>query len=139
MINRNDMPALRVKMCALAEQVAAAFDVDLDYSDRSVRDVDRILGQLHDEYRRTNSDDGLQGIALEFGAYLVTVLDRHRGPVVWKRDHPDFGTDTFPVEWRGATLFPVGWCLKRIIDGPGEDLVSKWQALVLSRGESGAK
>jgi len=135
MIDRDDMPALRVKLCSLAEQVAAAFDVELDYSERSIQDVDGILGQLHDEYRRTKSEEGLQGIALEFGAYLVSVLERHRGPVLWRRDHPDLGADTFPMEWRGATLFPVGWCLKRIIDGPGDDLVSKWQALVLSRTE----
>lgn len=36
-------------------------------------------------------------------------------------------------------LFPVGWCLKRIIDGPGDDVVSKWKALVVNRdGESTA-
>jgi hypothetical protein len=139
MVNRNDMPALRAKMCALAEQVAAAFDIELDYSERSVEDVDGILGELHDEYRRTKSDEGLQGIALQFGAYLVTVLERHRGPVVWKRDHPDIGTDTFPVEWRGTTLFPFGWCLKRIIDGPGDDLVSKWQALILAHSDPAAR
>ena len=137
MIARDDMPALRAKMCSLAEQVAAAFDVELDYSERSIQDVDHILGQLHEEYRRTKSEDGLQGIALEFGAYLVSVLERQRGPVLWKRDHADYGTDTFPVEWRGATLFPVGWCLKRILDGPSDDLLSKWQSLVLSRSDSG--
>jgi hypothetical protein len=126
MINRDDKPALRAKMCSLAEQVAAAFDVKLDCSERSIRDVDRILGQLHEEYRRTRSEEGLRGIALEFGAYLVSVLEQHRGPVLWKRDHPDLGADTFPVEWRSTTLFPVAWCLKRILDGPGDDLVFKW-------------
>jgi hypothetical protein len=117
--------------------------VTLDYSERSVHDVERILGEIHDverilgeiheEYRRTKSEEGLQGLALEFGAYLVSVLEKHRGPVIWKRDHPDFGEDAFPLEWRGTTLFPVGWCLKRIVDGPGDDIVSKWKALILNR------
>lgn len=103
MIDRNDMLTLRTKMCELAEQVARGFGVTLDYSERSVRDVERILGEIHTEYRRTKSEEGLQGLALEFGAYLVSVLEKHRGPVVWKRDHPDFGEDAFPLEWRGAT------------------------------------
>src|SRR5688572_23770756 len=99
MIDRNDMPKLRIKMCDLAEQVSSGFGVTLDYSERSVDDVERILGEVHDEYRRTKSEEGLQGLALEFGAYLVSVLEKHRGPVVWKRDHPEFGEDAFPLEW----------------------------------------
>ncbi|MGL6074090.1 MAG: hypothetical protein ACRC8S_08015 [Fimbriiglobus sp.] len=134
----SDMPTLRVKMCSLAEQVAAALDVKLDYSERSIQDVDRILGQVHDEYRRTGNDEGIQGIALEFAAYLVSVLEKHRGPVLWERDHPELGADTYPVEWRGATLFPFGWCLKRLLDGPDDDLVSKWQTLVVSRDKPSA-
>lgn len=135
MIDCNDMPALRAKMCSLAEQVADAFKVKLDYSDRSIQDVDHILGQIHLEYRRTKSMDGIHGIALEFGAYLVSVLEQHRGPVLWERDHSELGCETFPVQWRDKTLFPVNWCLKRIIDGPNDNLVSKWQALVLSHSE----
>jgi hypothetical protein len=133
MIDRNNMPQLQLKMCSLAEQVAGGFGVKLDYSEKSIRDVDRILGEVHEEYRRTKSEEGLQGLALEFGAYLVSVLQKHRGPIVWERDHPEFGRDAFPLQWRGATLFPVAWCLKRIIDGPGDDLVSKWQALIVQR------
>jgi hypothetical protein len=130
MIDRNDMPKLRVKMCELAEQVAEGFGVTLDYSERSVHDVERILGEIHEDYRRNKSEEGLQGLAVEFGAYLVSVLEKHRGPVVWKRDHPDFGEDAFPLEWRGTTLFPVRWCLNRIVDGPGENIAFKWKALI---------
>lgn len=135
MIDRNDMHELRSKMCKLAEQVAGAFGVTLDYSERSVRDVERILGEIHQEYRRTKSEEGLQGLALEFGAYLVSVLEKHRGPVVWKRDHFEFGEDAFPLEWRGTTLFPVDWCLKRIVDGPVDDIEFKWKALIVNRDE----
>jgi hypothetical protein len=77
----------------------------------------------------------LQGIALEFGAYIIRVIEQHFGPVDWQRDHPSFGEDSFPLYWRETTLFPVGWCLKRILDGTGDDVWSKFQTLVLDRDQ----
>lgn len=135
---KDEMTKLREKLCGLAEQVARGFDIQLDYSDDSVRQVEFILGQIHEEFVKTREEEGLFGIALELGAYLATVLERHHGPIQWKRDHPEIGKESFPLDWNGTTLFPVGWCLKRMMDGPGDDVVSKWQVLVLARG-SGTK
>ncbi len=138
-IKQDEMAKLRTKMCGLAEQIAGAFDVKLDYTDASVKDVERLLGEMHDEYLRTKLDDGLRGIALEFAAYLVTVIERNYGPVDWQRDHETIGKDSFPLNWNGVTLFPYGWCLKRIFDGPGDDIVSKWQVCILERSGGSAK
>jgi len=123
----------RDRLCVLAEQIATAFGYTLDYSEASIAQVDAILGQLHDEYLSTQDDDGLLGIALEFGAYLITIIERHYGPVLWKRDHPEVGEESFPVEWNGTTLFPVAWCYKRITDGPGDAIVAKWQTILKFR------
>jgi hypothetical protein len=131
--NENEMVKLRVKMCGLAERIAQAYGVTLDYSHDSVSDVERILGELHDEYRDSGNEHGIFGIALEFGAYLVAVIERHHGPIDWKRDHETFGKQSFPLLWKDTTLFPVGWCLKRIMDGPSDDILSKWQVCVLAR------
>jgi hypothetical protein len=131
-IPRNDMAQLKAKLCELAEQIARDdFGTPLDYSVKSIQKVERILRAIHDEYCRTDSDDGLYGIALEFGAYLVAVIERHFGPAVWERDHPEFGKDAFPLRWRDSTLFPVEWCMKRMIDGPGDNVWSKFQVLVV--------
>jgi hypothetical protein len=132
-MSSNEIEALRVKLCSLAEQVAASFGVSLDYTDASVETVEYILGKLHNQYLRSNSEEGLFGLALEFGAYLVSVLQRHHGAAIWQRDHVEFGVNSLPVQRRDATLFPVNWCMKRIIDGPADDIVSKWQAFVLAR------
>ena len=127
-----DAMELKESMSVLAERIASeAFAKRLDYSIESVHEVEAILAVLHDEYINTHSEDGLHGIALEFGAYLVKLIERNFGPVNWIRDHADFGQDSFPLDWRGHTLFPVAWCIKRIIDGPGDNVWSKFQILVL--------
>ena len=98
---------------------------------------------IHKDYKKTRSENGLQGIALEFGAYIVRVTEQHFGPAEWERDDASLGKDTFPLRWRGTTIFPVGWRLKRIVNGPGDTprersqlLLSGKQQLAASVGRS---
>jgi hypothetical protein len=136
MPNRSSTAELKDKMSALAERIALeGFKIKLDYSVESIKQVESILAKLHKDYKRTRSEDGLQGIALEFGAYIVKVIEKHFGSVTWERDHPSIGQDTFPLQWRGTTLFPFGWCMKRILDGPGDDVWFKFHALILKHND----
>jgi hypothetical protein len=73
----------------------------------------------------------LRGIALEFGSYIVKVIERHFGSAEWQRDHETFGKDSFPLRWQDKIIFPYQWCMKRIFDGPGDDVWFKFKALVL--------
>jgi hypothetical protein len=133
-LGREDMPAIKARMCSLAERIAKeSYGIRLDYSPASIERVEEILASIHNDFRKTGSTDGLKGIALEFGAYTVTVIEMHFGPAVWKRDHPEFGKDSFPLHWQGSTIFPFGWCEKRIMDGPGDNVWTKFQELVLRR------
>lgn len=126
------MQQLKDKMSALAERIGQeGFATNLDYSVESIKQLEQILGALHDDYKSTHSEEGLQGIALEFGAYIVKVIERHFGSAEWQRDHESFGKDTFPLQWRGSTLFPFQWCMKRLLDGPGDDVWLKFKVLVL--------
>jgi hypothetical protein len=128
------LPALRKQLVALALQIGENEGYPLDFSPQSVQEVEAILASLHEYYVQTKNEDGLFGIALEFGAYLIEVIERNYPPKGrWRRDHPDLGKNTFPFEWRGATIFPVAWCQKRIWDGPGDDVVSKFEMLVVQR------
>lgn len=130
--SNEDIETLMQEMNDSAHEVAAAFDVTLDYSDDSIRGVESILGQLHDEYVETGDDSGLRGIALFYAAYIGEVIRRKGLGGSWKRHHPEFGDNTFPFSWNGAELFPANWCEKRIFEGPQDDVVSKYQVLVLS-------
>lgn len=132
-----NLTELKRKLSALAMDIAEAFGIDLDHSLSSVEHVEEILGQLHDEYQKTGNDDGLAGVALECGAYIIEVIERNYESGTWKRDHGQFGNDSFPYEWRGSTIFPYGWCMKRIFDGPGDDVWVKFQSIVMRNGTTG--
>jgi len=125
---------IQPKLCGLAERIALeSFNTKLDYSVDSIRRVERILSTVHDSYRKTRSDDGLNGIALEFAAYIVSVIQRHFGPAEWERDCKTFGADAFPLHWRGSSIYPYAWCQKRIFDGSADDVWFKFQAIVLGK------
>ena len=125
---------LQIRLTDLALQVAReGFGKRLDFSTDSIREVESILAAVHEEYVKTQNEEGLNGIALEFGAYIATTIQRNTGEGVLERDHPEFGEASFPFHFGGGTLFPYGWCVKRIFDGPADDIWSKYRALVLER------
>ena len=124
MSKTKNMETLKEELSALAERIARkGFNIELNYSIDSVRQVEQILAEIHKEYNRTKNDDGIRGIALEFAAYIVKVIEQHFHKGIWKRDHPEFGRETFPYSW----------CLKRIVDGSQDDVWSKFQSLVISK------
>jgi hypothetical protein len=136
MTNRPPAKDVQPKLCGLAERIASEhFHTHLDYSADSIQQVESILAKFHDDYRKTRSDEGLNGVALEFAAYIVTVIQRHFGPAEWERDCQSFGQDAFPLHWRGGSVYPYSWCQKRIFDGPADDVWFKFQAIVLGKAQ----
>lgn len=124
---------IKEEMTQNALAIAKEFRVRLNFSHKSIKKVERVLGKIHKHYIQTEDDEGLRGIALAFAAYIVTVIERNSTPGVWRRDHADFGKETFPFEWKDSTLFPYAWCLKRIFDGKQDDVWTKYKAIVLSK------
>jgi hypothetical protein len=92
---------------------------------------------LHVDYQRTRREDGIRGISLEFAAYIVTVIERHFDAGDWQRDG-SLGKDSFPFHWRGSQIYPVSWCYKRLVDGPGDDVWVKFDTLVIREAKNGA-
>lgn len=124
---------LQMELTELALRVAReGFNKKLDFSHESIKEVESILSSFHRDYERTKSEDGLNGIALEFGAYIATTIQRNSGEGVLERAHPEFGEAAFPFHYAGGTIFPYMWCLKRIFDGAGDNVWSKYQVLVLA-------
>ncbi len=130
----DDLDKLKEDMSKLAERVATeGFGVTLDYSIESVKEVEKLLSTFHKEYKTTGSDDGMTGLAFEFAAYIVKVIERNIGPVRWERNHPEMGDDSFPLYLDDGALFPFGWCIKRIFDGPADDVWTKFNVFVLKQ------
>ncbi len=90
---------LKEQMSLLAEQITReGFNIHLDYSVESIKQVEHILGKIHDEYKSTKSEEGLQGIAFEFAACIVKVIEQNFGNAKWERDHSSIGEHTFPLQ-----------------------------------------
>jgi hypothetical protein len=119
------------------EAVRAAqkqFRKKLDFSVRSIEQVEDMLGEIHENYVQTKNEEGLFGLALIFGGYVGAVIKKDTGKGTWEKEHPDFGPEAFPLYYdQKACWFPVSWCYKRIMDGKGDDIVSKYRLLVTER------
>ncbi len=138
-VSHNPVPdELFKNLISLATRIADGFGVKLNYSHDSIKDVERILGRLHYEYKEAKNDKGLNGIALEFAAYIVEVIRRnHEDKGVWYTDHSHFGEKSFPFVWQGNTMFPYNWCQKRIFVGKADDVYFKYQSIVLPKLKRG--
>ncbi|MCF7954732.1 MAG: hypothetical protein K9M75_02910, partial [Phycisphaerae bacterium] len=130
-----EMDTLKRELTDNALEIAKALGYKLDYSHKSVKRIEKMLKIIHNEYLKAG-DDGLSGIALSFAAYIISVIELNSIKGQWKRDHPQLGTETFPYEWNGATIFPYAWCMKRIVDGKQDNVWSKYKTIVLSKLEN---
>ena len=128
-----DLKKLQEELTVLALRIGDATGVKLDYSLDSVKHVDAILEPIHQEYLKDKNMDGLNGVALEMAAYIVTVIEKNLAQGTWERDSAELGSETFPYTFRGQTIFPYQWCMKRIIVGSAEDTWPKFQSLVLDK------
>lgn len=129
-----DLKKLQVKLTELALKLADIAKIKLDFSVNSVKEVDRILDQIHREYKMKKNEEGISGMALELAAYIVTVIERNIKLGKWERDSKEFGKDSFPYDLgKGNIIFPYAWCLKRIYNDSGEDVWSKFNLLVLNK------
>ena len=131
-----DDPRLRElapDMLKSADAIAKDMGLSLNYRHDSVKVVEQILANIEAEYRKTKSKDGLFGVAFIFGTYIIAVIERNTERGIWRKDHPVLGPESFPFRWRSQDITPVNWCVKRIFDGPADNVWTKYQALVLAK------
>lgn len=123
---------LQKELTELALQIAKEnYSIILDFSHESISDVENILSDIHAQYEQTGDTEGLNGIALEFGFYIAATIQKNTQSGVLEKDHPEIGENTFPFFWNENATFTYGWCEKRIFDGPGDNVLSKYKVLVL--------
>ena len=125
---------LQKELTELALRIAKEiYGINLDFTHKSIGKVEKILADIHKQYKETGNTDGLNGIALEFGSYIAATIQKNTNTGVLKRNDPDIGDDTYPFYWKDNTIFTYGWCDKRIFDGEADDVVSKYKVLVLEK------
>jgi hypothetical protein len=104
--------------------------VDLDYTANSIKSVDKILGDLHQQYAKAPSSVNPIAMGSAYGAYVGEVIRKIKTDAKWQRDDPMIGEKSYPLDCAGRRAFPMGWCIKRIIDGPEDDISSKFDVFV---------
>lgn len=129
-----DIKELQKKLTDLALELGRYYKIDLNFTDESVKKVEEILSKISEDYHKTKNEEGIDGMALELAAYIVTVIEKNITSGKWERDSKDFGKNTFPYDLGNENIiFPYAWCLKRIHDGESENVWLKFNALVLKR------
>jgi hypothetical protein len=104
----------------------ASSQIKLDYSVDSIKNVDQILGRLHEKYEKSQSSIALSRLSAEYGAYIGEVIRKIEPGVHWERDSK-LGEKIYPLIWNGAQLYPMNWCEKRVVDGEDDDVWMKYE------------
>lgn len=121
------------EMAELAEkmvlEVGTLFDeqgVDLDYSDESLEELDRLINQLWHE--PVEDEDALAAMVANWGAYLgVTIIQNVGGEWVFRKDLEQ-ASIFFPRTEMEA--YPLHKLRKRFMLGPMESIADFYEALV---------
>jgi len=120
-----------------AVRMARQFNVDLDYTEQSLEQVERLLGQLHDELQNGNMADSAAAPQLDqqrmdemsriWGGYLGEVVRRRFGGEWTIEKYPagDFLIVTLNVN--GAKVFPAMKIHKRLTNGAADNLLAFYQ------------
>ncbi|UOK41615.1 MULTISPECIES: hypothetical protein [Flavobacterium] len=113
-----------------AIELAKVFSYKLNYSDESLKNVDKVLIKLNKEYIGTKNEHLLPGFAMAFGLYIIEVFEKNHEQGYLKRQRNEFGEDTFPYYWRKNLIYPCMWCLERIFDDKASDVSLKYNSII---------
>lgn len=106
------------------------FGVALDWSEASVRQVEYMLGRLHDEMASAQpTEKEVWLFAKVFGSYVGEVLRRHHGGE-WGTI--SMGGQSFPGlrQTSGALCWPWGKAHDRLVNGPEDNVWHYYSVLV---------
>jgi hypothetical protein len=121
--------------------------MNLDYTPESVEQVEAVLEKLYGAvprgvlarlFGRGPSAADISTMSKMYGAYIGECIRRKWGGQ-WEVDHPVAGPRSFPISSRGHQSFPLGWCYKRLQNGPEDNVWHKLQILYLKEGGEAAE
>lgn len=112
------------------------YDANLDFSNESIDEVERILGDIFKQTDRTNIDKReLVVLSMIFGSYIAEVVERNFDGGRLEKDHPQVGQDSYPYYLGSSSFFPINWCYKRLTNGEKDNISDKYGIFVTNRAE----
>jgi len=120
-------------MLKYAQDLAKIHKVKLDYSEESIKSVEKILYDVQNEAKHDNSDnsEAIMGIALALDAYIIEMTDRLIGKGEWLHDESQ--TDVrrrYPYVNRGIVILPVAWCSDALALGKIEHVANTYKQYI---------
>ena len=108
------------------------YSVTLDFSEASVKQLETLLANMHNGLAKPGdparpSDEWITCVAATFGAYLGEILRRNLGGT-WLKQNPRAPGSLPALNVHGDVLTPCRKVLKRILEGPAEDVAFFYQA-----------
>jgi len=113
---------------ALAVNSAKAFHLKLDYSDASIKTVDKVLKKVKVLYAK--NDNELSNYGLVFGLYCIAVLERNHGKGFIERKYEADGPDEFPYLRNNQLIFPCLWCSHKLFYDDVPDVWSQFNEVI---------
>jgi len=116
--------------CQHALTDAETFEhIKLDYSVDSLKQVDQILGHVHDAYVKNPKAVSVRGASAEYGAYVGEVIRRSQPNVYWTRDSSFMGEKSYVLHWKTGESYPFTWCAERITNGDEDSIWFKYSVI----------
>ena len=119
-------------MQAFAEQavrLGREFKINLDYSEGSLEQVERLLARFHDELTSANPGSKLEEMSKIWGGYLGEVVRRRFGGEWSIEKYPAGDFLIVSLNVNGARLFPSMKVHKRLTEGSSENIWSFYQSV----------
>ncbi len=110
------------------KDASEANHVRLDFSIDSIKSVEQILAQVHDQYAKEPTSISADGLARAYGAYVGEVIGRSNPGARWQKGD-EMGEATYPIVWGPGHSYPMAWCYRRITNGPVDNVWDKYNVL----------
>jgi hypothetical protein len=108
------------------------YGISLDFSEASVKQLETLLAGIHSELPKPGdparpSDEWITSVSVTFGAYLGEIFRKNLGGT-WLKQNPRAPGSLPALSVQGNTLTPCRKVLKRILEGPAENVAFFYQA-----------
>ena len=113
---------------ALAVNTAKVLRFTLDYSDASIKTVDKVLKKAKVYYAKNENE--LSNFGLIFGLYCIAVLERNHGKGYIERKYEANGPDDFPYLRNNQLIFPCLWCSHKLFYEDVPDVWSEFNEVI---------
>jgi hypothetical protein len=118
-----------------ADMVRAEYGRELDFSEPTIGAVEALLNEFWQDAEKSN--ELLTKVALLFGSYIGEVIRAYYPQATWSGGSLTSDAPPPSLHVGDIELSPIVWCFKRLYNGPGDSVVTKYLAFRQAAAASG--